>query len=262
MPAYATLHYEQPEAGIGWLELNRPEQLNAFDEVLTRELQEVLRSLERAPDLRALVLTGAGRGFCAGQDLKSLDMERERSLGESLERRYNPIIRRLRALPVPVIAAVNGAAAGAGMSLALACDVRIAAESAFFVQAFVRIGLVPDSGSSFFLVHLLGYARAFEIATLGERISAAEALRLGLVNRVVPDEALRQEALDWARRYASLPPKALALTKRLLAKATHASLDEMLDYERYCQEIAGRTEDYREGVAAFQQKRPPVFKGR
>lgn len=256
-----TLLYQNND-GVLTITLNRPDSFNAFNEQMTTDLQSALKEAEKDDAVRAIILTGAGRAFSSGQDLKDAPAPgTRRSLADSLQRRYNPIIRRLTTMPKPIIGAINGAAAGAGCSVALACDLRLAAEGSYLLQAFVRIGLVPDSGSSWFLARQVGYSRAFEIASLGEKILADQALTLGLVNRVVPAESLIEEATKLAALYAAGPTKAYGYLKKMLYRASHTSLDEALDYEVFMQEAAGRTNDYNEGVAAFVEKRPAVFKG-
>lgn len=258
---FETLLYEL-DGGVLTITLNRPESYNACNEQLTTDLQAALREAEKNPAVRAIILTGAGKAFCSGQDLKDApEPGTRRSLADSLQRRYNPIIRKLTTMPKPIIAALNGVAAGAGCSLALACDIRIAAEGATLLQAFVNIGLVPDSGSSFFLARMVGYSRAFEIATLGEKIPAARALELGLVNKVVPAEELMAETRALADRYATGPTRAYGYIKKMLHRAGHTSLEDALDYEVFMQEAAGRTNDYLEGVKSFVEKRKPEFKG-
>ncbi len=248
------------DGGALTITLNRPESYNACNEQLTTDLQGALKEAEKDPNVRAIVLTGAGKAFCSGQDLKDAPAPgTRRSLADSLQRRYNPIIRKLATIPKPVIAAVNGVAAGAGCSLALACDFKIMSENASLLQAFVNIGLVPDSGSSYFLVDAVGYTKAFEIATLGEKVSAQEALRLNLVNRVVPAENLMDEARTLAARYAEGPTKAYGYIKKMLRRAV--ALDDALQYEIFMQEAAGRTADYREGVQSFVEKRKASFTG-
>ncbi len=262
--SYETITTEL-DSGVLTLTLNRPDSYNACNEALTTELRKALRDAERSIDVRAILLTGAGKAFCSGQDLKEAPQPGEgsrRSLQDSLERRYNPIIRKMRTMAKPVITAINGVAAGAGCSLALAGDMRIISSKGYLLQAFINIGLVPDSGSTQFLVSTVGYARAFEIVTLGEKISAEEAHRLGLVNRVVEPDDLMSTAMDLARKYASGPTKAYGYIKKMLDRAEHTSLASNLEYEVYMQEAAGRTEDYREGVASFVEKRPAEFKGR
>lgn len=249
------------EAGVLTLTLNRPEVLNAVNEQLARELQEGLAYAAREAGVRCIVLTGAGRGFCSGQDLRERSGAAEPSYLESLRQRYNPVILRLATVEKPVIAAVNGVAAGAGCSLALACDLRIASEQAAFIQAFARVGLVPDSGSTYFMPRLVGLGKAFEMAYLADPVDAQEALRLGLVNRVVPAEELMATTLEVARRLAAGPTRAYGLTKRALRYALRAPLEDVLAYEAYLQEVAGATADHREGVAAFREKRPPRFTG-
>jgi 2-(1,2-epoxy-1,2-dihydrophenyl)acetyl-CoA isomerase len=258
---FETLLYEI-DGGVLTITLNRPDSYNACNEQLTTDLQEALKNAERDASVRAIILTGAGKAFCSGQDLKEAPAPgSRRSLADSLQRRYNPIIRKLTTIPKPIIAALNGVAAGAGCSLALACDIRIASEHASLLQAFVNIGLVPDSGSSYFLVRLVGYSRAFEIATLGEKIAAEQAFEFGLVNQVVPASLLMDTAKGVAHRYASGPTRAYGYIKKMLHRAGHSSLDETLDYEVFMQEAAGRTNDYVEGVKAFVEKRKAEFKG-
>jgi 2-(1,2-epoxy-1,2-dihydrophenyl)acetyl-CoA isomerase len=258
---YETVLYSL-ERGVLTLTLNRPESYNACNEQMTTDLQAALREAEKDAAVRAIVLTGAGKAFCSGQDLKDAPASGgRRSLADSLERRYNPIIRKLTTLPKPIVAAINGVAAGAGCSLALACDIKLAAAGTYLLQAFVNIGLVPDSGSSHFLVRAAGYSRAFEIASLGEKVPVERAAELGLVNRVVAPEQLLDEARSLAERYASGPTRAYGYIKKMLHRAEHTSLDEALDYEVFMQEAAGRTDDYAEGVAAFVAKRKPAFKG-
>ncbi|MDQ7850874.1 MAG: enoyl-CoA hydratase-related protein [Armatimonadota bacterium] len=249
------------EAGVLTLTLNRPEVLNAVNEQLARELQEGLDYAAREAEVRCIVLTGAGRGFCSGQDLRERPPTAEPSYLELLRRRYNPVILRLATVEKPVLAAVNGVAAGAGCSLALACDLRFASEQASFIQIFARVGLVPDSGSTYFLPRLVSLGKAFEMAYLADPVDAQEALRLGLVNRVVPAEELMATTLEVARRLAAGPTRAYGLTKRALRHALHAPLEDALAYEAYLQEVAGATADHREGVAAFGEKRPPQFTG-
>ncbi len=248
---------------VATITLNRPDRLNSFNEEMHRALQDALHKVP-ASDARALLLTGAGRGFCAGQDLSDRNTApgtETPDLGLSLERYYNPVIRALRGLELPVICAVNGVAAGAGANIALACDIVLAARSASFIQAFCKIGLVPDSGGSYFLPRLVGTARAMGLAMLGEKLSAEQAQDWGLIWRCVDDDALQSEAIDLVRHLASQPTKGLALIKQAIYSSGTHTLDQQLDLERDFQRLAGRTEDYREGVAAFMAKRKPNFKG-
>ena len=261
--AYETILTETAD-GVLTITLNRPDVLNAVTRAMLREVQGVMRGAERDAAVRAIVLTGAGRGFCAGQDLnaRSAGDGPPPSVGSSLREGYNVLVRQIRGIEKPVIAAINGVAAGAGMNLALACDLRIASDTAWFTQAFVKIGLVPDSGGSLFLPLLVGAAKAAELAFTGDRVDASEAHRLGLVNRVVPADALAAEAHALAARLATLPTRAIGLTKRAFNRAVMPNLDAVLEYEADLQEIAAATEDYREGVAAFLERRPAAFTGR
>jgi len=239
--------------------LNRPDVLNAFNTGMHRALATALREA-RDGGVRAVVITGAGRGFCVGQDLTEF-REAPGDIGSRLRVNYHPNIRAIRALEKPVIAAVNGAAAGAGMSLACACDLRIAADSATFVPAFINIGLIPDSGGSYFVTRILGPARAFEWLASGRRLTAAEAQVWGLISEVVELDALGARAASFAAQLAELPTRGVGMTKRLLDHAVTASLDEQLEREAQLQAAATQTEDFKEGVAAFLEKRPPRFRG-
>lgn len=259
--SYETILFEVND-GVATLTLNRPDVFNAFNEQLSADVNDALKKTAKDKSIRVLIITGAGKAFCSGQDLKSIAGKANRSLSESLYKRYNPMIRALRALPIPVICKLNGVAAGAGCSLALACDMIIASENASLIEVFVNVGLVLDSGSSYFLPRLVGSARAFELATLGSKVSATQAAEWGMVNRVVAPEALDEEVAKLAAHYAAAPTLAVGLMKKMLNKSFTSDLDTMLEYEAYCQEIAGRSEDYKEGVTAFVEKRKPAFKGR
>ncbi len=254
------------EGGVRTITLNRPDVLNAFNEDLLTALAQAVREADTDQAVRCLLVTGAGRAFCSGQDLAEyagrLDSDEPIDLERRLRDQYNPIIAGIRAMEKPVVASVNGVAAGAGCSLALACDLRIAAESASFIEAFVKVGLVPDCGSTFMLPRLVGMSRAMELAFTGRRVQASEALRLGLVNRVVPDETLPAEAMKLAQQLAGLPTRAIGLTKRALNAAWTADLETQLELEAKLQTPATQTDDHREGVRAFLEKRPPSFKGR
>jgi 2-(1,2-epoxy-1,2-dihydrophenyl)acetyl-CoA isomerase len=251
--------------GVATITLNRPDKLNAFTVRMHEELAEALDEAAREPAIRALLVTGAGRGFCAGQDLserKSTPDGPPPDLGASIERWYNPLARRLRALEKPVVCAVNGVAAGAGANLALCCDIVLAARSATFIQAFARIGLVPDAGGTWLLPRLVGQARALGLALLGDKLTAEQAADWGLIWQVVDDAALMDEARSLARRLAQAPTATLGLIKRAINVAPTNTLDAQLDLERDLQREAGRTGDYREGVRAFLEKRPAKFTGR
>jgi 2-(1,2-epoxy-1,2-dihydrophenyl)acetyl-CoA isomerase len=248
------------DGGVLTITLNRPDVLNAFTAELHRQLVGAFKEA-REPEVRAVVVTGAGRGFCVGQDLNEFG-EAAKDISGRLRANYHPTIRAVRGLEKPVLAAVNGPAAGAGLSFACACDLRLAAESATFVPAFINLGLVPDMGGTFFVTRLLGPARAFEWMTSGRRLSAQEALDWGLVSEVVPDERLAERAAEWAGDLAAMPTRGVALSKRLFDNAPIATLEEQLEMEAQLQATATRTEDFREGVDAFLQKREPEFKGR
>ena len=243
--------------------LNRPDRLNAFNDEMHGALSQALEDAAADPGCRAVLLTGEGRAFCAGQDLSDRppDAAGPVDLGRTVDRFYNPLVRRLRSLPKPVVCAVNGVAAGAGANIALACDIVLAARSARFVQAFAKIGLVPDSGGTFFLPRLIGEARARALAMTAEPVSAEVAASWGMIWKVVDDGALPQEAEALAQHLAAQPTQALALTKRALAASAANTLDEQLDLERDLQREAGRTPDYAEGVRAFMEKRSPNFTG-
>ena len=246
---------------VATITLNAPERMNTISGPMLAALSEHLLAADRDRDVRCIVLTGSGRAFCAGQDLAERDQPDAAPLDVELRERYNPIIRAIRSMGQPVIAAVNGVAAGAGASLAFACDLRICAEEARFVLAFGRIGLVPDSGATWFLPRLVGPAKAAELALAGDMLDAGEALRLGLVSRVVPGDQLLIEARALADRLAEAAPIALALTKAALQRSATLTLDEALDGEAKVQGIAGASADHAEGLAAFKEKRPPRFTG-
>ncbi|MDF1585770.1 2-(1,2-epoxy-1,2-dihydrophenyl)acetyl-CoA isomerase PaaG [Marinimicrococcus flavescens] len=252
------------EGGVLVLTLNRPARLNSFNEAMHTELAAALDAAAADRSVRAVLLTGAGRAFCAGQDLSERQMGEGAGppdLGDTLERLYNPLVRRLRALDRPVVCAVNGVAAGAGANVALACDIVLAARSASFIQAFCKIGLVPDSGGTFFLPRLVGDVRARGLALLGESLPAEKAAEWGLIWKAVDDERLEEEAMTLATHLASQPTRALGMIKRALDASAGNGLDAQLDLERDLQREAGRTEDYREGVRAFMEKRPARFGG-
>jgi len=255
-----TIIVEQ-SGGVMAITLNRPDVLNAVNDQMAGELRDTLRQGTRDAAVRCVVITGAGRGFCSGQDL------RDRAGGptsyrEHLHATYNPVISLIRTMEKPVLAAVNGVAAGAGCSLALAADLRVASERASFIEVFSRVGLVPDSGSTWFLPRLVGLGKALELAYLAEPVDAQEALRLGLVNRVVPHEDLMAKMMDLAQRLAAGPTRAYGLTKRAMTYALRSTLEDALDYEAHMQEVAGRTADHREGVTAFLEKRQARYEGR
>jgi 2-(1,2-epoxy-1,2-dihydrophenyl)acetyl-CoA isomerase len=248
------------DGAVQTITLNRPEVLNAFNGAMHAALAAALKDA-RDPEVRAVVVTGAGRGFCVGQDLGEF-REAAGDIGARLRSTYHPNVLAVRALEKPVIAAVNGAAAGAGLSFACACDLRIAAESATFVPAFINIGLVPDSGGTFFVHRLLGYARAFEWFASGRRLSAAEALDWGVVSEVVAGEEFIARVAEVAAEWAALPTRGVGMTKRLFDGAAGRTLEEQLEREAQLQAAATGTDDFREGVAAFLEKRKPEFTGR
>ena len=248
------------EGGVLTITLNRPDVLNALNSAVHAGLAAALKEA-RDSDVRALVLTAAGRGFCVGQDLREF-REGVADVGEHLRRTYHPNVRAIRELEKPVIAALNGPVAGAGLSLACACDVRIAADAASFVPGFIGIGLIPDSGGSFFITRLLGPSRAFEWMTSNRKLTAAEAQAWGLVSEVVEADRLLERAAEIARTYAEAPTRGVGMTKRLMDAAATASLDEQLEREAHLQAAATQTEDFREGVTAFLEKRSARFTGR
>lgn len=257
---YETILYEVKE-GVATLTLNRPDVFNAFNEQLSNDVNDALKKTAKDKSIRVLVITGSGKAFCSGQDLKAISGSKNRSLSESLYKRYNPMIRAIRGLQIPVICKLNGVAAGAGCSLALACDMIVASENASLIEVFVNVGLVLDSGSSYFLPRLIGSARAFELSTLGSKVTATQAFEWGMINRVVKAEDLDEEVKKLTDYYANAPTKAIGLMKKMLNKSFTSDLDTMLEYEAFCQEIAGRSMDYQEGVNAFNEKRKPAFKG-
>ncbi len=250
------------DGGVLTITLNRPDLLNAINEQMAAELDDAVGLAARSAEVRCVVLTGAGRGFCSGQDLRDRAGTAGISYGALLRTRLNPIVLGLRTLEKPVIAAVNGVAAGAGCSLALAADIRIASDRASFVLSFSRIGLIPDGGATFLLPRLVGLAWALEIAFSGEPVEAVEALRLGLVTRVVPHDNLPASVAHLAQRLAAGPTRALGLIKRAVNAGFSGSLDAALENEALLQEVAGQTADHTEGLAAFLEKRLPRFEGR
>jgi 2-(1,2-epoxy-1,2-dihydrophenyl)acetyl-CoA isomerase len=261
--SFATILFELGE-GVATLTLNRPDRLNSFTTEMHEEVATALGTVESDPAIRALLLTGAGRGFCAGQDLNLREASAggEFDAGAAIDRYYNPLVRRLRALRKPVIAAVNGPAAGAGANLAFACDIVLAARSASFLQAFCRIGLVPDTGGTWFLPRLAGSARAMGMMLLGEPLPAVTAAEWGLIWKVVDDDKLMGEARALATKLAQGPTIGLGLIKEALNRSLASTLDAQLDSERDLQRIAAKSADFREGVAAFLEKRPARFTGR
>lgn len=257
MSAEAIL-YAVDEAGVCTITLNRPERLNAFDSALHKALIDALTRAERDEAVRCVVITGAGRAFCAGQDLEDVG---KTPIGQIIRKYYNTWISKIRRLEKPVIAAVNGVAAGAGVSLALACDLVVMAEGASFIQAFVKIGLVPDSGASYFLPRMIGYHKAMELALFGDKVKAEEALAMGLCNRVVPAEALAGTVSEWAGRLAR-GPRSMGWIKRQFTRGLDRPLDDILELEAFMQETAAQSADAREGIQAFIEKREARFTGR
>ncbi|OCA91517.1 2-(1,2-epoxy-1,2-dihydrophenyl)acetyl-CoA isomerase [Bacillus sp. FJAT-27225] len=255
---FETVEYDV-RGKTAWITLNRPDKLNAFTAKLNKEVGEAVRKASRDNVVRAIVLTGAGRAFCSGQDLS--DVNSETNYAEILRNHYNPMVLEIEKCEKPIIAAVNGVAAGAGMSLALACDFRIVSEKASFLQAFIHVGLVPDAGNLYYLPRIVGHAKAIELAVLGEKVSAEEANRLGLVTKLVPADSFLDETAAFADRLASMPTKAIGLIKRNLKASWDASIYSFLDRDAQSQRIASLTEDHQEGVTAFLEKRKPEFRG-
>ena len=261
--SYETIQFDIRD-GYAAITLSRPDVLNSFNELMHEELRAAVKTAAKDPSLRCLLLTGAGRGFCAGQDLGDRNVAADAAppdLGQTLDSTYNPLLRQLTGLEMPVICAVNGVAAGAGANIALACDIVLAARSASFIQAFCKIGLIPDAGGTWTLPRLVGQARAMGLAMLGDKVSAEQAEQWGMIWRCVDDEALMTEAEQLAAHLATQPTKGLALIKRAIRASAGNTFSEQLDLERDLQSIAGRSHDFREGVAAFMEKRKPRFRG-
>ncbi len=251
--------------GVATITLNRPEKLNSFNVAMHAEVRAAFDAIEADETVRCVLITGAGRGFCAGQDLgdrKVAAGEESVDLGATLEEHYNPLIRRMAALPLPIICAVNGVAAGAGANIALACDIVLAAKSAKFIQSFCKLGLVPDSSGTYSMPRRVGLARAMGLSLLGTPLSGEQAAEWGLIWQAVEDDELMSEAQSLARHFASAPTKGLALIKKALRASLENSFDEQLDLEREYQREAGMSDDYKEGVAAFLEKRTPNFTGK
>ncbi|WML54552.1 enoyl-CoA hydratase-related protein [Neobacillus sp. PS3-12] len=256
---YETIQYST-ENGVALITLNRPNTLNAFVAQMNREIIQALKAASSKEEVRCIVITGAGRGFCSGQDLSEVDENMDH--GQVIRDNYAPMIRQMHLCEKPIIAAVNGIAAGAGFSLALACDFRLLADRASFLNAFINIGLIPDSGNSYYLTRLVGEAKALEISILGEKIPADQALSLGLATRVFSADNFEAEVKQFAERIALMPTKAIGLIKRTIRAAGELSLSDYLEQEAQGQRIAGLTKDAREGVQAFIEKRKPIYIGK
>lgn len=261
MSTYQYLKY-QVDNGVATITLNRPEVYNALNDEITFEFQDALKATAKDEKVRVIVITGEGKAFCSGQDLKAASGDQKRSFLQSLNKRYNPIISAMRSLPKPIVCRLHGVAAGAGCSLALACDIIVASEDATLIEVFINIGLVPDSGSSYFLPRLVGMAKAFEMCSMGSRVKASEAAAIGLVNKCVPADQLDAAVKSYTDYFATAPTGSIGLIKKMLSKSATSTLEQMLEYEAYCQEIAGSSHDYKEGVSAFLEKRKPDFKGK
>ncbi|MEE8587698.1 MAG: enoyl-CoA hydratase-related protein [Acidobacteriota bacterium] len=257
MPDYVLYELDQ---GVARITLNRPEVLNSCNRGMAAQLQSLLQKAAADEAVRCVLLTGAGRAFCAGQDLA--EVSDGTPLGDILEHNYNPVIRLISRMEKPVVCAVNGVAAGAGANIALACDIVLASRKASFIQSFAHIGLIPDSGGTYFLPRLVGLGRARALALLGEKIGADDAVGMGLISRACEAEELEGKALELARHLARQPTRGLGLTKRALRKSLQNDLDSQLELEKELQTMAGNTEDYKEGVKAFLEKRKPRFKGK
>lgn len=250
------------ENNVAWISLNRPEVFNSFNREMAFLLQETLDNCEKDTNIRAIVITGNGKAFCAGQDLKEVtDPELNPGFRKILEEHYNPIIQKIRNIEKPIIAAVNGVAAGAGANIALACDIVIAAENASFIQAFSKIGLIPDSAGTFFLPRLIGFQKASALMMLGDKVSAVEALNMGMIYKIYPTGLFEEEVITLAKTLAQMPTKAIGLTKRLLNQSMTNNLEQQLALESDLQIEASSSNDYKEGVTAFVEKRKPEFKG-
>ena len=260
--SYKTILYDVSD-GVATITLNRPETLNAFDDQMTAETIDAFKQAGRDEHVRCVVITGAGRGFSSGQDLKSFEERGDDiTISDHLRRGYNRLVKTMTTLQKPIIGAINGVAAGAGCGVALACDIRLASDQASFIQLFSKVGLAPDTGSTWFLPRLIGYARAFEMAAMADKVDATKALQWGLVNAVYPAQQLQENVTAWALRLAQGPTLAFALTKRAMYQAMNKTLSEALEYEALLQDIAGSSDDHHEGVAAFLEKRSPEYKGR
>jgi 2-(1,2-epoxy-1,2-dihydrophenyl)acetyl-CoA isomerase len=259
MSNYTHLLFEQ-EGAVAKITLNRPDVLNSFNQLMAKETQEALQKCADDPGIRAVYLTGAGRAFCAGQDLEEA-IDPNNAIDEIVRNSYNPMIRAIRAIEKPVVCAVNGVAAGAGANLAFSCDITFACESAKFIQSFSNIGLIPDSGGTYFLPRLVGMQKATAMAMLAEKIPASEAASLGLIYRSCADDQLYETAFGIAAKLAEMPTMGLGLTKRGFNEGWKNDLDTQLDLEEELQKAAGSSKDYKEGVDAFLEKRKPVFKG-
>ncbi len=249
------------ENGVAKITLNRPKVYNSFNREMATELQNRLDECARDQEVRAIYVTGAGKAFCAGQDLQEAIATNGPELSEIVSKTYNPTIQRIRLIEKPIIAAINGVAAGAGANIALACDITIATESASFIQAFSKIGLIPDSAGTFFLPRIIGFQKASALMMLGEKVSATDAEALGMIYKVIPDDSFVEESLKIAEKLAQMPTKGLGYTKRLLNQSFSNNLADQLEMEKHLQTTAGETYDYQEGVNAFLEKRKPVFKG-
>lgn len=259
---YQHINYEVKD-GLASITMNRPEVYNALNQLIKEELLQAFTEAEQDAQVRVVVLSGSEKAFSAGQDLKSAQVEMQgKTYSETVRSYYNPLIMKMKGMPKPIIAKVRGVAAGAGCSLALACDVLVAAESATFTELFVGIGLVMDSGSTYFLPRMVGSLKAFELATLGTRLNATEAHELGLVNKVVPDQSLDESVMSYVQQYRHAPTRTVGLIKQMLLQSANMSLADTLELEAKVQDEAAATADHQEGIRAFMEKRRPVFQGK